>query len=167
MNPALPSDARLWRNLAAAALLLVMLAPGTGEGNHGTMQLTPAETQWLATLPVPIRRGADPAWPPFEFQDKQGVYAGMCQDYTNIIVERLHLQLTLVPGLDWNEVLDGIRKKEIDIISCISMTPERETYLAFTRPFITSPQVIFTREEFPYISGLSGLQGKSWAAVKG
>jgi len=167
MNPALPSDARLWRNLAAAALLLVMLAPGTGEGNHGTMQLTPAETQWLATLPVPIRRGADPAWPPFEFQDKQGVYAGMCQDYTNIIVERLHLQLTLVPGLDWNEVLDGIRKKEIDIISCISMTPERETYLAFTRPFITSPQVIFTREEFPYISGLSGLQGKSVAAVKG
>ena len=144
-----------------------MLAPGTGEGNHGTVRLTPAETEWLATLPAPIRRGADPAWPPFEFQDKQGVYAGMCQDYTNIIVERLHLQLTVVPELDWNEVLDGIRKKELDIISCISMTPERETYLAFTKPFITSPQVIFTREEYPYISGLNGLQGKSVAAVKG
>jgi len=37
---------------------------------------------------TPVRRGADPAWPPFEFRDKQGVYAGMCQDYTNIIVER-------------------------------------------------------------------------------
>ena len=144
-----------------------MLAPGTGEGNHGTVRLTPAETEWLATLPAPIRRGADPAWPPFEFRNKQGVYAGMCQDYTNIIVERLHLQLTVVPGLDWNEVLDGIRKKELDIISCISMTPERETYLAFTKPFITSPQVIFTREEYPYISGLNGLQGKSVAAVKG
>ena len=167
MNPSLPSDIRQWRSHAAAALLFAMLAPGTGEGNHGAVQLTPAETQWLATLPVPVRRGADPAWPPFEFQDKQGVYAGMCQDYTNIIVERLHLQLTLVPGLDWNEVLDGIRKKELDIISCISMTPERETYLAFTRPFITSPQVIFTREEYPYISGLNGLQGKSVAAVKG
>jgi serine phosphatase RsbU (regulator of sigma subunit)/ABC-type amino acid transport substrate-binding protein len=167
MNPALPSDTRLWRSLAAAALLIVLLAPGTGEGNHGTVELTPAETQWLATLPVPVRRGADPAWPPFEFRDKQGVYAGMCQDYTNIIVERLHLQLKLVPGLDWNEVLDGIRKKELDIISCISMTPERETYLAFTKPFITSPQVIFTREDYPYISGLKGLQGKSVAAVKG
>jgi serine phosphatase RsbU (regulator of sigma subunit)/ABC-type amino acid transport substrate-binding protein len=167
MNPPLPSDTRLWRSLATAALLLAILAPGTGEGNHGTVHLTPAETQWLATLPVPVRRGADPAWPPFEFQDKQGVYAGMCQDYTNIIVERLHLQLTLVPGLDWNEVLDGIRKKELDIISCISMTPERETYLAFTKPFITSPQVIFTREDYPYISGLKGLQGKSVAAVKG
>ena len=167
MNPALPSDTRLWRSLTAAALLIAMLAPVTGEGNHGTVELTPAETQWLATLPVPVRRGADPAWPPFEFRDKQGVYAGMCQDYTNIIVERLHLQLKLVPGLDWNEVLDGIRKKELDIISCISMTPERETYLAFTKPFITSPQVIFTREDYPYISGLKGLQGKSVAAVKG
>ena len=167
MNPALPSDTRLWRSLTAAALLIAMLAPGTGEGNHGTVELTPAESQWLATLPVPVRRGADPAWPPFEFRDKQGVYAGMCQDYTNIIVERLHLQLKLVPGLDWKEVLDGIRKKELDIISCISMTPERETYLAFTKPFITSPQVIFTREDYPYISGLKGLQGKSVAAVKG
>jgi len=167
MNPALPSDTRLWRSLTAVALLIAMLAPVTGEGNHGTVELTPAETQWLATLPVPVRRGADPAWPPFEFRDKQGVYAGMCQDYTNIIVERLHLQLKLVPGLDWNEVLDGIRKKELDIISCISMTPERETYLAFTKPFITSPQVIFTREDYPYISGLKGLQGKSVAAVKG
>jgi len=167
MNPALPSDTRLWRSLAATALLIALLVPGTGEGNHGTVELTPAETQWLATLPVPVRRGADPAWPPFEFRDKQGVYAGMCQDYTNIIVERLHLQLKLVPGLDWKEVLDGIRKKELDIISCISMTPERETYLAFTKPFITSPQVIFTREDYPYISGLKGLQGKSVAAVKG
>ena len=167
MNPTLPPDTRLWRSLTAAALLLAMLAPGTGEGNHGTVELTSAETEWLATLPVPVRRGADPAWPPFEFRDKQGVYAGMCQDYTNIIVERLHLQLKLVPGLDWNEVLDGIRKKELDIISCISMTPERETYLAFTKPFITSPQVIFTREDYPYISGLKGLQGKSVAAVKG
>ena len=167
MNPSLPSDTRPRHSFAAAVLLLAMLAPGTGEGNHGTVRLTPAETEWLATLPAPIRRGADPAWPPFEFQDKQGVYAGMCQDYTNIIVERLHLQLTVVPGLDWNEVLDGIRKKELDIISCISMTPERETYLAFTKPFITSPQVIFTREEYPYISGLNGLQGKSVAAVKG
>ncbi len=131
------------------------------------MELTPAETEWLATLPVPIRRGADPGWPPFEFRDKQGVYAGMCQDYTNIIVERLHLQLELVPDLDWNEVLDGIRDHKLDVISCISMTPERETYLAFTKPFITSPQVIFTREDYPYISGLKGLQGKSVAAVKG
>ncbi|MGB5441494.1 MAG: transporter substrate-binding domain-containing protein, partial [Gammaproteobacteria bacterium] len=167
MNPTLPPDTRLWHSLTAAALLLAMLAPGTGKANNGTVELTSAETEWLATLSVPVRRGADPAWPPFEFRDKQGVYAGMCQDYTNIIVERLHLQLKLVAGLDWNEVLDGIRKKELDIISCISMTPERETYLAFTKPFITSPQVIFTREDYPYISGLKGLQGKSVAAVKG
>jgi len=167
MIAALLSEPRRWHSLTPALLLLATLAPGTGEGNHGAVDLTPAETQWLATLPEPIRRGADPGWPPFEFLDKQGVYAGMCQDYTDIIVERLHLQLKLVPGLDWNEVLDGIRNKQLDVISCISMTPERETYLAFTKPFITSPQVIFTREDYPYISGLKGLQGKRVAAVNG
>ena len=69
MNPALISDTRLWRSFTAAAMLLAALAPCTGEGNHGTVNLTPAETQWLATLPLPVRRGADPAWPPFEFRD--------------------------------------------------------------------------------------------------
>ena len=167
MIPAPLSAIRLWRSISPALLLLATLAPGTGEGNHGGVDLTPAETQWLATLPKPIRRGADPAWPPFEFRDREGVYAGMCQDYTNIIVERLHLELELVPNLDWNEVLEGIRNRELDVISCISMTPERQTYLAFTKPFITSPQVIFTREDYPYVNGLKALEGKLVAAVKG
>jgi serine phosphatase RsbU (regulator of sigma subunit)/ABC-type amino acid transport substrate-binding protein len=164
MSPSIP---RLWRNISPALLLLATLVPCTVQGKNGAVELTPAETQWLDTLPMPIRRGADPAWPPFEFLDRHGIYAGMCQDYTDIIVERLHLQLELVPGLDWNEVLDGIRNKDLDVISCISMTPERETYLAFTKPFITSPQVIFTREDYPYISGLKALEGKPVAAVKG
>jgi serine phosphatase RsbU (regulator of sigma subunit)/ABC-type amino acid transport substrate-binding protein len=167
MTPAPLSAIRLWRSISPALLLLAMLATGTAEGNHGGVDLTPAEIQWLATLPEPIRRGADPAWPPFEFRDREGVYAGMCQDYTDIIVERLHLELELVPNLDWNEVLEGIRNRELDVISCISMTPERQTYLAFTKPFITSPQVIFTREDYPYINGLKSLDGKPVAAVKG
>jgi len=166
MIPGLISMTRIRCSIFAAALLLALVA-GADEGKHGPVDLTPAESQWLATLPLPVRRGADPAWPPFEFQNKEGVYAGMCQDYTNIIAERLHLQLELVPDLDWNEVLDGIRNRKLDMISCISMTPERETYLVFTKPFITSPQVIFTREDYPYISGLKALQGKPVAAVKG
>jgi len=149
------------------ALALPLLLPASVSASHGDAALSPAESHWLGTLPGTIRRGADPAWPPFEFLDKNGVYAGMCQDYTDIIVERLHLQLELVPGLDWNEVLDGIRKRELDVISCISVTPDRETYLAFTRPFITSPQVIFTREDYPYISGLKDLAGRPVAVVKG
>jgi serine phosphatase RsbU (regulator of sigma subunit)/ABC-type amino acid transport substrate-binding protein len=160
-------DALLWRRIFPAALLLVTLAAGAAVTDPVTVGLTPEETQWLATLPAPIRRGADPAWPPFEFRDKESIYAGMCQDYTNIIVERLHLQLELVPDLDWNEILDRIRNRQLDVISCISITPERQTYLAFTKPFITSPQVIFTREDYPYISGLKALQGKPVAAVKG
>jgi serine phosphatase RsbU (regulator of sigma subunit)/ABC-type amino acid transport substrate-binding protein len=167
MISALLSDSRLPRSISSVLLLLTALVSGTVEANHSDVHLTQEETDWLAALPVPVHRGADPAWPPFEFQDKQGIYAGMCQDYTNIVVDRLHLQLELVPDLDWKEVLDGIRKRELDIISCISMTPERETYLVFSKPFITSPQVIFTREDYPYISGLKDLQGKTVATVGG
>jgi len=169
MNPALPSIAyRLWRRVTAALLaVLLVVAPAGAQDNHDAVALTPAESQWLGVLNRAVRRGADPAWPPFEFRDENGVYAGMCQDYTDIIVKRLHLQLELVPDLSWNEVLEGIRKRDLDVISCISMTPERETYLAFTKPFITSPQVIFTREDYPYISGLKDLRGKLVATVKG
>ena len=51
----------------------------------------------------------------------------MCQDYTNIIVERLHLLLELVPGLDWNEVKPLIEKQlgDLDIPVCVYVTYQK------------------------------------------
>jgi len=113
-----------------------------------------------------MRRGADGSWPPFEFLDSQGVYAGMCQDYADLVAERLHLTFEVVPGLSWKEVLDRLRRRDLDVITCLLETPERDSYMAFSKPFTNIPSVIFTRSGYPYLNGLNGLLGKKVAMVK-
>ena len=44
------------------------------------LELTPEEKTWLAAHPV-LRVGIDPAWPPYEFVDKQGQFKASCRLY--------------------------------------------------------------------------------------
>ena len=131
------------------------------------VQLSPAEQQWLQAHPETLRRGADSAWPPFEFLDQEGTYAGMCQDYTDLVAERLRIHIEPVPGLGWDTILQRMYARTLDIITCLVKTREREAYMAFTEPFATIPEVIFTRDDYPYIGGLGDLRGKTVAMVKG
>ena len=49
----------------------------------------------------------------------------------------------------------------------IVQTPEREQYLSFTAPYISSPYVIFTREQDDLILDISDLAGKTLAVPRG
>ena len=75
---------------------------------------------------------------------------------------------TLTPqeGLTWAEVLEKARNKEIDVISAIVQTPERSEYLHFTKPYISLPMMVVTREDSPYIQGIKDLKDKTIAVVR-
>jgi serine phosphatase RsbU (regulator of sigma subunit) len=130
-------------------------------------RLDPDEQRWLLAHPSVLRRGADPSWPPFEFVDSKGAYAGMCQDYADLVAERLHLTFEVVPGLGWKETLERVRSRDLDMITCLLETSERDSFMAFSQPFTNIPSVIFTRSDYPYLNGLNGLLGKKVAMVKG
>ena len=49
----------------------------------------------------------------------------------------------------------------------IAPTPERKQYLSFSEPYISSPYVIFIREQDKRILDISGLTGKSLAVPRG
>ncbi len=129
--------------------------------------LHPDEQRWLLAHPSVLRRGADPSWPPFEFVDSKGAYAGMCQDYADLVAERLHLTFEVVPSHGWKETLERVRSRDLDVITCLLETSERDSFMAFSQPFTNIPSVIFTRSDYPYLNGLNGLLGKKVAMVKG
>jgi serine phosphatase RsbU (regulator of sigma subunit) len=130
-------------------------------------RLPQEEQQWLLAHPSVMRRGADPSWPPFEFVDSEGAYAGMCQDYADLVAERLHLTFEVTPGLGWKEALERVRSHELDVITCLLETSKRDHFMAFSKPFTNIPSVIFTRSDYPYLNGLNGLLGKKVAMVRG
>jgi serine phosphatase RsbU (regulator of sigma subunit)/ABC-type amino acid transport substrate-binding protein len=146
-------------------LATVWITQGASAGE--TFSLHPDEQKWLLAHPSVMRRGADPSWPPFEFMDSQGVYAGMCQDYTDLVARRLHLTFEVIPTHSWKETLEQVRSRKLDVITCLLETPERDHFMAFSKPFTNIPSVIFTRSDYPYLNSLNGLLGKKVAMVKG
>jgi len=77
---------------------------------QGKYALTAEETDWVAAHPV-IRLGADPEFAPFEFFDKSGAYSGIASDYVKILNCRLGLNLQVVPGLAWSNVVDRTKNR--------------------------------------------------------
>ncbi len=130
------------------------------------VDLTEAEKQWLRDHPE-IRLGVDPTWPPFEQKDTSGEYAGITSDYVRLLNQRLGTHMQPMMGLSWTQVLEKVKNHELDVVPCISPTPERENYLLFTKPYLSFQMVIATRREAPFISGLADLNQKAVGVVEG
>ncbi len=129
------------------------------------LALTRDERAWLASN-RDVRLGVDPAWPPFEFIDENGVYSGVVSGYVEALSERTGLAMTPVPDLTWSEVLDKARAGEIDVVPGITPTPARAEFLNFTEPVVTFPIVIVTRKDAHYVSGIEGLLDSKIAVVR-
>jgi PAS domain S-box-containing protein len=128
------------------------------------LTLTPEERAWLEAH-QDIRLGVDSAWLPFEGMNAEGVYEGVVSDYVAWLNRALGVRMAPVPGLSWQEVMDRARSGTIDVLPCVAPTKEREAFLRFTRPFLSFPLVVVTRQEAPFISGLDGLRGRRVAVI--
>jgi len=124
------------------------------------------EKQWLESHPV-VRLGIDPAWPPFEFYSKEAGYSGLASEYIKNFEKRLNISLQPQTGLTWQQALGKGRQKEIDLFPCITPSPKRAQFLNFTKPYLSFPMVIAAGTNFPFISGLEDLEGKTIAVVDG
>lgn len=123
------------------------------------LELTADEQYWLQQHPV-IRVGIDPAWPPYEFLDKQGRHQGLSADYLALIGARLGVQFVVGDPLPWSKTQKKLQQKELDISPSIAITDKRKTFLNFTRSYISFPVVILTRADEPFIGQLEDLAGQ-------
>ncbi|MCC6374650.1 MAG: transporter substrate-binding domain-containing protein, partial [Moraxellaceae bacterium] len=121
------------------------------------LDLTAQEEAWLAAHPV-IRVGIDPAWPPYEFVDKQGQYRGISADYMALIANKLGVSLAVTKDQTWTEVKRQLEQKQLDVSPSVAETPKRREFLSFTQAYISFPVVILTRVDEPFIGQLEDLQ---------
>ncbi len=133
---------------------------------HSMLPLSLKEREFLKNHPV-IRLGVDPSLPPFEWIDEQGRYQGITSDYIALIGKRLGVSIEVVSPLTWKEVERSAIDKTIDIIPCIVESPSRKKHLSFTRPYLSYPVVIITRQDMPLAGDLANLAGKRVGVVSG
>lgn len=121
--------------------------------------LSDEEKAWLAQKKT-IRLGIDPEFAPFEFMEANE-YKGMASDYVKLLSHRLNISLEIVQGLTWEEVIEKAKQGEIDVLPAVGITEERKKYLNYTPAYMKFHRVIVTRDDAPFISGLSDLKNQS------
>lgn len=127
--------------------------------------LSDSEKRWLSEHST-IRLGIDPRFEPIEFIDEQGHYAGIAADYVKLLSKRLGISVQVVSGINRRQALELAKKGEIDFFAAITPTRDREHYLDFSMPYFKYPLVIYTRDDFPLITGMESLQRNKITAVK-
>ncbi|CAD5108536.1 bifunctional diguanylate cyclase/phosphodiesterase [Zestomonas carbonaria] len=129
------------------------------------LTLSQEERDWLAEHRQ-LRLGIDASWPPFEFRDEENRYQGLAADYVKLIEQRLGIQLQPIEPSSWSEVLAQAKAGDLDLLPGIMSTPERQSYLRFTRPYLDFPVVILARQGGPQPRALKDLYGLKIAVVQ-
>jgi len=144
-------------------LVLFLFLAGTLPAAAEPLQLTPDEQAWLRAHPV-VRTSISQSYPPFEFYENSS-FQGMAYDYLQLIAGRLGIRIEPVSGIEWKDALEQLKSRAgVDLVVLITRDSERESFVEFTRDYIAFPEVIFTRKDSSFISGIKDLHGMTIAS---
>jgi signal transduction histidine kinase/FixJ family two-component response regulator len=157
-----------------AALLALCLPPwaaaqeasGPEEVRDAGAEFTPAERAWITAHPI-IRVGAETNYAPYEFQDSRGHFSGVVSDYMEMLRRRLGVRFKVQQMPDFAAVESKLRKHEVDIVLALTPSPDREEFLLFTKPYLHYVNVIVTRDDFGFVTGLRDFAPERVGVVKG
>ncbi|MET0025446.1 MAG: transporter substrate-binding domain-containing protein [Sedimenticola sp.] len=105
-------------------------------------------------------------FPPHYILDETRVPDGFAVDVLEEIADRGGMRLVYRVYDDWAGMQEALRTGEVDLIPNMGITPQRETYAAFTDPVETFAIGLFVRETNQDIHKLSDLAGKRAAGVE-
>lgn len=131
------------------------------------LSLSPAERELLAAHPV-LRLGVESNWEPVEFIDANGRYSGVTSSYMRLLEQRLGIRFEIVNKGSWTETLAAFERGELDALSALGITPERQQTMRFTQPYITFADGIIVRSDERYVEKLADFApGKRLAVIEG
>jgi two-component system, NarL family, sensor histidine kinase EvgS len=135
-------------------------------GSAMALGLTDVERAWIEGDPV-LRLGYDTDWPPVEYVDKEGKLVGMSADFMQKLSAIMGIEIRPIKAQGWETTLEGIREGSVDILFSTTRTPQRDSFLLFSEPYLRFPMVIVTDQGAPYIGDMTDLRGRKIAVVKG
>jgi len=149
----------------AAKLAILRLWVGQPPDEDVEIPLTDEERAWIEANPV-VRVAATPDWPPFEYLDSSGRYAGISADVLRLLAARLGLRVELTRER-WPVLLEKLKQGELDLTPGAVPTDERRRFLSFTEPFFSSFIGIWANQADRTIDPDTGLAGKTIAVAQG
>lgn len=117
------------------------------------------EIEWINNKPV-IKFAVDPKWLPIEgINNDTKSYEGMMAEYLEKIAQLTGIKFELVPTKKWSDSVSLSKSKEVDMLAAVSITPDREKYLNFSRTTFTLNDGVIMKSDAKFISNIKELQG--------
>jgi polar amino acid transport system substrate-binding protein len=133
--------------------------------SNNVVQMTTAQKYYLLNKKK-IVMCIDPEWYPFE-AIRDGRHIGIAADVMKEFEKRLGIPIEFYPVESWEESITLAKKRECDIFSLASSTPERLQYMDFTSPYVTLPIVMATKMDKPFTEDITSLGNVKLGSVKG
>ncbi|MFJ3262465.1 ATP-binding protein [Pseudomonas sp. NPDC086581] len=145
---------------------LLLLLALSAQTRAASLALSEQERAFISAH-EPIRVGLFRAgWPPFEVIDEFDQFHGISADYLQLLSERLGMKVQPVLYNTWEEVLAAVKAGEVDLLPSMAATEERQHFLSFTQPYVTTSSLIFARRDST-IRTLDDLSGRRVAVEHG
>ena len=129
------------------------------------LNLTKEERIWISNHPK-IKVHNEKSWAPYNFYEK-GRARGLSIDYIKALTQKAGLDVEFISGPTWDEFMNMVKKKDIDVMLNIVKSPKREKFLNFTNPYSELYQSLFIRKGEKPITRTEELFGKTFAVPKG
>ena len=107
-----------------------------------------------------IKVSVSNSWEPFTFKSKNDEAIGISSEYWNLIVNKLNLNTKNVFFETFNQQLESIHKKEMDIIYSAGETLQRKEYAIFSKEYAKFPISIATKKDENFIENISIIKNK-------
>jgi PAS domain S-box-containing protein len=162
-----------WKGIFILTLLLLLIdfspaATLAGPANlpDESIQLTKTEQEYLKNHQV-LRVQCAGNWPPYNFREGNKP-KGFVNDYLRLIAEKLNIQLEFIAGHSWVEFMEMLQTGEIDLISNMTVTPDRRKKFLFSKqPVFNVLNGLLTLKSNNRQVDLESLRGKTLAVVRG
>jgi two-component system sensor histidine kinase EvgS len=129
-------------------------------------ELTDEEKQWIARHPK-VNVAAIDGFAPLTFTDDDGNYRGITIDMLSQIRLRTGLDFEIKSAGSVSEMMQMLRQGDADMIGALTPSPQRQSGLTFSRPYLTSAFVLVTRQTAGAPRSLSEMTGKRLAVISG
>ena len=113
-----------------------------------------------------IKVGNDKNWPPFDFYENSQAQ-GFNVDYLKEIGKLTGLHFKFVQDKNWSELIKRLKSKDIDILTALEITPDREKFAKFSDDILMTFESMIYQDSYPPPSSYKDLYGKKVAIIKG
>jgi len=134
--------------LIIAFLLMAVFIYGLNQSSKDSItpltEFTESELLWMANNPV-ILVAIDPIFAPYEFyQDDEQI--GLTIDYLNHIESNYPIEFDIVRYETWTDSLSAFKNKDVDMVSAVAQSPQRDKFMLFTEAYFTIQNVVLVRD---------------------